>query len=296
MSHHPIGAVTGRLREALLVLVAVSAALLGSVGFAAPASALPCRTCGGDGGGDGTGDPVPPPVRDPVPAIRTTLPAFIGSNNGVPVESFRTDQTAAVRFDACGSSSGDGLPMTSFAWRIVVAGVTTTSTACAVDVPHTLSNAAAFDATVTVTAASGRTATSHRVVPVRDLLIASIGDSAASGEGNPDVPNGSNAVWANKSCHRSGRAATSLAAENLQNANRASATITFWHLACSGASITRFSSTNGVTQGAGGLLEPQVDQLTPRRVSSIQRTRRCGSPSSTRCYRWRGRRTGRSTP
>ena len=91
---------------------------------------------------------------------------------------------------------------------------------------------------------------------VRDLLIAGMGDSFASGEGNPNVPvafaeqrrfrnmyperkqnnAGGSAVWTDELCHRSLygqllRAALQIAVENPQ------ASVTFLDYSCSGASI-----------------------------------------------------------
>ena len=92
---------------------------------------------------------------------------------------------------------------------------------------------------------------------VTDLLIAGLGDSFASGEGNPNLPvafsetrrfqnlyperkrndAGGNARWTDELCHRSLygqqlRAALQIAIENPQ------ASVTFLDLSCSGASIT----------------------------------------------------------
>ena len=96
------------------------------------------------------------------------------------------------------------------------------------------------------------------IVParVRDLLIAGLGDSFASGEGNPDVPvefdnvrryhnlypvrkqndSGGSATWTDQLCHRSlygqqFRAALQIAVENRQ------AAVTYLDYSCSGASI-----------------------------------------------------------
>lgn len=95
-------------------------------------------------------------------------------------------------------------------------------------------------------------------VRVRDLLIAGMGDSFASGEGNPDTPvefsaerrarnlypartggtDESSAVWQDRLCHRSLyshqlRAALQIAIENPQ------ASVTFLGYACSGASVAK---------------------------------------------------------
>ena len=112
---------------------------------------------------------------------------------------------------------------------------------------------------------------------VRDLLIVGLGDSFASGEGNPDMPvafsegqrhknlyprrknndAGSSALWTDELCHRSLyghqlRAALQIAIENPQSA------VTFLGYACSGASIE------------AGILGPQeyVESVTTSAGSS----------------------------
>ncbi len=88
-----------------------------------------------------------------------------------------------------------------------------------------------------------------QVVTIRDLLIVALGDSYASGEGNPDVPETyapvdtagdlaiiSPARWEDTRCHRSAAAAPSQAALALENADPHTS-VTFISFACSGATI-----------------------------------------------------------
>ena len=84
-------------------------------------------------------------------------------------------------------------------------------------------------------AASARPATSRATSSV---LIFGLGDSLASGEGNPDVPeNGSTpAQWRNRRCDRSNNSFEAKVADML---DRNKIPVTFEYLACSGASITR---------------------------------------------------------
>lgn len=92
-----------------------------------------------------------------------------------------------------------------------------------------------------------------RTAQIRDHLIVSMGDSLASGEGNPDVP-GEYSVkvspsldpvsvtmtrpvqWKDKRCHRSARSGPSLAAKAFEDASPYSS-ITFVSVACSGAEM-----------------------------------------------------------
>ncbi|MCA3554797.1 hypothetical protein [Aestuariivirga sp.] len=117
---------------------------------------------------------------------------------------------------------------------------------------------------------------------VRDLLIAGLGDSFASGEGNPNSPvafsdtrrfrnfyplrrqndAGGNAQWTDELCHRSLygqqlRAALQIAVENPQ------ASVTFLDYSCSGASI------------ADGILGPQ---RYVERVASAERSAQLAAP------------------
>lgn len=102
--------------------------------------------------------------------------------------------------------------------------------------------------------------TKERDVIVQDWLIVSLGDSVASGEGNPDVPGGAAAQWENEQCHRSAFAGPAQAAIALERADPKTS-VTFIHLACSGAKINAglLGPYAGVIPGA--LLPPQLDQL-----------------------------------
>jgi hypothetical protein len=103
----------------------------------------------------------------------------------------------------------------------------------------------------------------NRTIDVQDLLIVSIGDSVASGEGVPDVADPENAVWQSRRCHRSARAGPALAAKAIETEDRHTS-VTFVHLACSGATVPAglTGPYNGVEPKSG---EPppaaQVDVL-----------------------------------
>lgn len=95
---------------------------------------------------------------------------------------------------------------------------------------------------LTVRYPGGRERRFDRTVTVQDWLVVSIGDSVASGEGNPDQP-GRNlpgkrfrARWQSPRCHRSAKAAPAQAALALEASEPRTST-TFVHLACSGAKI-----------------------------------------------------------
>lgn len=83
-----------------------------------------------------------------------------------------------------------------------------------------------------VTYMDGGTAWTEKPVTPKDWLIVSIGDSLASGEGNPDH----DATWESSRCDRSAAAGPALAAAQVERMDPHSS-VTFIHLACSGAKL-----------------------------------------------------------
>ncbi|MDX2021157.1 MAG: SGNH/GDSL hydrolase family protein [Deltaproteobacteria bacterium] len=95
----------------------------------------------------------------------------------------------------------------------------------------------------------------------KDILVVSMGDSFASGEGNPDtrapffaLP----AKWANSTCHRSALSSHVLAARKLEDQDPHSV-VTLFSTTCSGASIT--NGLLGSQSRGASVLWPQVDQI-----------------------------------
>jgi len=82
--------------------------------------------------------------------------------------------------------------------------------------------------------ARGTVRTTQEVL-VRNFLVVALGDSVASGEGNPDIPGG-HAQWQDRRCHRSALAGVARAAKLLEDADDRTS-VTFVDLACSGATI-----------------------------------------------------------
>jgi lysophospholipase L1-like esterase len=104
--------------------------------------------------------------------------------------------------------------------------------------------------------AGGQIEVAH--VDVNDRLIVALGDSVASGEGNPR----GDTRWLDAPCHRSGAAGFEQAARRLANgSNRIS--ITFVSLACSGAKVGAglLEPYAGVAPRKGVAYAPQVDRL-----------------------------------
>ena len=99
-------------------------------------------------------------------------------------------------------------------------------------------------------------------VVVQDWLIVSIGDSVASGEGNPDIATigPTPETWQDQQCHRTAIAGPAEAAALLERADPKTS-VTFIHLACSGATIASglIGPYTGVEEGVA--LPPQLDDL-----------------------------------
>src|SRR6266545_1996546 len=169
-----------------------------------------------------------------------------------------------VDLDGCASRPPDR-PIVRYEWWINIGGQVDhrSSTGCqeGIDLPAQ----GAYPVTLTVTDINGETATKAGYITVRDYLIVSLGDSVASGEGNPDflasgpIPGG----WTNTLCHRSGWSGPAQAAGRIENADRHTS-VTFVSLACSGAGIidgllNPFANSDWPPGTAP--LPPQVDTL-----------------------------------
>lgn len=88
-------------------------------------------------------------------------------------------------------------------------------------------------------------------VLLQDFLVIGLGDSLASGEGNPEGGTGAGARWQDLRCDRSLLSYQALTALAIERADPQTS-VTFVHLACSGASILDTSGTGR----KGGLLAP----------------------------------------
>jgi hypothetical protein len=103
-------------------------------------------------------------------------------------------------------------------------------------------------------------------VTIDDRLVVALGDSVASGEGNPQGPN----LWLDPPCHRSASAGFEQAARLLsQGLTRRS--ITFVSLACSGAEVEK----GLLGRYAGVAPDPRVREYAPQltRLEAINRAR-----------------------
>ena len=100
-------------------------------------------------------------------------------------------------------------------------------------------------------------------VTIHDTLLVGLGDSNGSGEGNPDVPRGVGpARWEDPRCDRSSHAFEAKTAGLLERAGDRSS-VTFVHLACSGATVLRglVGPYRGINPVAGQTIPAQVDEM-----------------------------------
>jgi PKD repeat protein len=149
----------------------------------------------------------------------------------------------------------------TYQWEIdgtAVSQPTTTAT-----LTHEFTEQRTYDVKLTVTVPDGTQTIVQAPVTVKDLLIVSIGDSFASGQGNPDIPKQGQtpAKWVDRPCARSADAGPAQAARSIEEADPHTS-VTFVSLACTGAKIK------------SGLLETQVEggvQNDPQ-IAKLQET------------------------
>ena len=196
-----------------------------------------------------------------------------------PSQEYIHSPRRIVRFDAC---RADQSQTATYGWRIdngprVVAG-------CRYE--HIFSTLGPHEVELTTTGVSGRSTSSTQTIDLRDYLIVSLGDSYASGEGNPEVRGtyaiafppcrqegkvqlttpcvqgvSQRAAWTGDACHRSSWAGPAQAALSLEREDPHS-TVTFVSLACSGATIEEGLLGRQVNRPPDRL--PQVDALAER--------------------------------
>jgi hypothetical protein len=115
---------------------------------------------------------------------------------------------------------------------------------------------------VTLTLSDGRSV--QRAFRINDIVIVSMGDSAGSGEGNPDRARTSTTAeaWQNRRCHRSSLAGSARAARSIEDAD-SHTSVTFVHVACSGATVPNgvLGTYSGIEGSFASPLPSQVDQV-----------------------------------
>ena len=179
-----------------------------------------------------------------------------------------------VDLNGCSSVSQDSA-IVAYRWRWM--GEETTSSDCRLAVSSI--STGRYELGLTIVTADGRQVTVKENADLEDHLIVSIGDSIGSGEGNPVVrrTKSHGAFWADgaageaRACHRSTAAGSSVAAQRIERVDHHSS-VTFLHLACSGASIGTGNGDHGgllhwytgiepESESESRWLPPQVEQL-----------------------------------
>lgn len=106
-------------------------------------------------------------------------------------------------------------------------------------------------------------------IVVRDWLIVAIGDSVASGEGVPETPSFfAPALWQSARCHRSSRAGFARAARQIE-ADDGHSSVTFVHLACSGAGVRE-----GLLGSYDGAVPPRDEPPLAPQISTLEQIER----------------------
>jgi hypothetical protein len=248
------------------------------------------------------------------------------TSTGTYKSAFVNPTRWSLSLNACASTSVHAI--TGYAFTITQAGTgsktTITSKSCKTQV-DTLPSLGAYDVGLTLVtdwgANKGVSVPTNRPVVLDDILVVSMGDSLASGEGNPDtrgeyfagteiVP----AQWKEERCHRSALSGPALAAKAIEKADPKTS-VTFVSVACSGAKVAELyrKSYGGIVPRAGFEFPAQVTQvarvigpLSPRGGRQIDAllvsagvndlyfsnlVARCAKPwTGTGCVRWQDRR------
>jgi hypothetical protein len=253
-----LSGVTARARRRFVGAASAAGVIALALSIAgAPAEATPnapgvCPITGCRGNPPPPKPPPPPPPTTVRASFTWSLPSLGGS-----VASPSATRTGTLALNACSSLGGtSGIHTYTWTARDVASGAvrTATTTTCQTFLDSRPLNGH-WTVRLDITANSGATASQTQDLPFRDALIATLGDSAASGEGNPDRAK-ANGSFADPRCDLSSHAASQIAADQTATRLGAHATVTLWNLACSGASITY----SGDGSGEGGLLNPYDGQ------------------------------------
>ncbi len=233
------------------------------------------------------------PIDRPIARFGWTVPArlvdddgdgFVDPANDTGIDS--ADQlrvyggrTIDVTLDGCASTAPAGRTIARYEWTEVNPDGTADLLpfgACS----ETLSFQSGEETTfrLDVVDSTGERSSVVQVVAPKDLVVASLGDSVASGEGNPHEPATSAlpARWQDGPCHRSVDAGPALAARRLEAADDHTS-VTFIQLACSGAAMVDSPEVPGIDDPTtGGVLdsyigqEPTAGSLRPSQIEQLR--------------------------
>jgi lysophospholipase L1-like esterase len=221
---------------------------------------LPAATAAAQGGPLGGTAPEP----DPLPTSQAAPPQAVALTALAPraaassaawdpvrnsyARAYVTPASWKLKLDGCGSrgganDSGARASIRAYRWSIEplegqrATPLTAASASCVTDTP--LPKLGRWRVRLTVEDSRGAAGATSQIVTLRDKLIVALGDSSASGEGNPesqnDLPD-----WIDEQCHRSDSAWPARVARSLENRSTA---VTFVSFACSGAEIRHLTET-----------------------------------------------------
>lgn len=240
---------------------------------------------------------------DAKPSLKWSVPGRFAASwaaydprTGLYNSSFVNPEKWSINLDACSSTSkraiksyiftirGDGMP-----------AIKRTSSSCRLNLVKMLPAEGKYLATVTLrtdfgNGSEGVSAEHQIVAKIEDRLIVAMGDSLASGEGNPDVPGRyvpsanwkgeytsareiTPVTWADRQCHRSRNSGPALAAKSFETEHTS---VTFVSAACSGAQIWHLLNTR--YEGA----EPQGRPTLPPQVEAVAKVVGPDSPRGGR--------------
>lgn len=162
-----------------------------------------------------------------------------------------------IILDGCATRSPDDSGLT-FDWTVNRDGETVAvREGAGCEVPFGLPEEGEYEVTLEVRSADGwEDSVSGRVL-IDDIVVLSLGDSAASGEGNPDE-SGLKVGWVDRRCHRSTGSGHALTAEALEDRSDKTS-VTYLSFACSGAEID--SGILGPYAGISSLGPPAPSEL-----------------------------------
>jgi hypothetical protein len=266
------------------------AALIGTAVITGAFSAAPARA-------ERPADPAPRPGdvildTDAKPVIRWSVPdRYTASWNAYNPSTSTYDSNVinppawSLNLDGCASTSVHRI--SSYEFKVAQIGTTWTrtyvSSRCSLPLRNVLPAQGLYRVTLTLhttwtATLSGVSLPTDRIVGIRDYLIVSMGDSLASGEGNPDVPGSYSisidwpldisidtnraAIWKDSRCHRSAKSGPALAAKSYEDASPYTS-VTFVSVACSGAEIRHLVSDRygGIAPVGSSTVPPQVDAV-----------------------------------
>jgi hypothetical protein len=234
------------LKRAVLVIATIIGLIVTAIGVPRAANAAP----------------IPGPVIQIHPAFTWSLAQMTQGNivndpSPNPTYFFTEQPTSPVTLNACSASGLN--PATTYHWTFSTWGPPIDTPYCSTTVQRPVSHSQMVETVTLTTTSSIRLfppSSSTQAIPYRDVVIASLGDSFASGEGAEGTGPGGTLPWLNPDCHRSQIAASAQAAAKVQRTLGSGVTVHFWFLACTGAQISDLMG--GKYKG----YPPQLDRLT----------------------------------